>query len=218
MTLRSASSAPAARSPGCGAAARWRSSTLARRSGLPPHSLLLPPCPGRRKTASCRARWAGRSSSRAVISRIRFSRDLRRRWPGHGGGSAPRARQIPRPLRASAGGGHRGRCRGTCPLRVSLLTPAMREALPSDGMPSSPALATIAFRRFDQKTCRSSGMPSMRVSPPSGPYCSMRHTEALAEVPGERIAVDRTRCLGPAVDRVLVHAPATCRPPASLRH
>ena len=33
------------------------------------------------------------------------------------------------------------------------------------------------------------------------------HAEALAEVPGERIAVDRPRGLGPAVDRVLVHRP-----------
>ena len=34
-----------------------------------------------------------------------------------------------------------------------------------------------------------------------------RHAEALAEVPGQGVAVDGARSLGPAVDRVLVHGP-----------
>ena len=45
----------------------------------------------------------------------------------------------------------------------------------------------------------------MRVNPLLGPYCSMRHSEALAKVRGERVAVDGAGSLGPAVDRVLVH-------------
>ena len=127
---------------------------------------------GRRNTASSRARWAGRSSRRSVSSRM-DSRAIFTSWPVTEAVRASRstkesASSRQRPWRTS------GSLSWDFPSRVSLLTPAMREALPSDGIPSSPAIATMALRRFDQNAFRSSGIPRMRVNSLLGPYCSTR--------------------------------------------
>ena len=84
---------------------------------------------GRRKTASCRARWAGRSSRRAVSSRI-LSRRIStrcaqsRRRISASRSANPSASSCQRRWRTS------GSLSCDLPALVILLTPAMREALP----------------------------------------------------------------------------------------
>ena len=166
-----------------------------------------PPCPDAGRWLPRAPRWL-QGDRRGAPSAPGWLRGQSSRHDRSPTGSTPRARQIPllplcqRRWRTS------GSLSCDLPARVSLLTPAMRDALPSDGMPSSPARAMIALRRLDQKDLQVlrhlldagelhvGAVPLHALTP--RPCCSSQAMIGAEQGAGRFL---------PAIDRVLVMRP-----------